>query len=356
MSVALVPHSPPLPPATQDLSTSGITKQQKAAILLNVLLSADSAPDLDNVTTGSLKTMVDTMTSFGDVDRRTVDLVILEFLTELQEFGITLSADLEEAFASLKGHVSDKALEKVRNAYVHSPAADVWQRLASAEIPELQTCLSGEHIQVVATALSKLPSTLSAEILGSMDHVRAREAMLAIINAGDVKPEIIEIIGHGLCESLFKTDGPSSFSKPPVERVGDIMNFAQSELRDQLMEEFNKTDPEQAEAIRKVMFTFPDIPTRLQPRDVSAVTRAVDPETLLRALKGAETEAPEAFEFILSSLATRAADALREELTETEAGKKKDMEAAMTELIVAIRALEGEGTITLIMEEEDEDD
>lgn len=356
MSVALVPHSPPMPPATQDLSAAGITKQQKAAILLNVLLSADAAPDLDNVTTGSLKTMVDTMTSFGDVDRHTVDLVILEFLTELQEFGITLSADLEETFASLKGHVSDKSLENVRNAYVHSPAADVWQRVASAEMPVLQSVLSGEHIQVVATALSKLPSTVSAEILGSMEQVRAREAMLAIINAGDVKPEIIEIIGHGLCESLFQSDGPSSFTKPPVERVGDIMNFAQSELRDQLMEEFGKTDPEQAEAIRKVMFTFADIPARVQPRDVSAVTRAIDPETLLRALKGAETESPESVEFILSSLATRAADALREELAETEVGKKKDMEAAMNEMIVAIRQLESEGTITLIVEDEEEED
>lgn len=209
----------------------------------------------------------------------------------------------------------------------------------------------------MAVNIAKISSTLAAEVLGIMDPAQAREAMLAIINAGDVKPEIIEIIGQGLCQSLFPAEGGgSSFAKPPVERVGDIMNFAQSGLRDQLMEDFGKSDPDQAEAIRKVMFTFPDIPARLQPRDVSAVTRAVDPETLLRAMKGAETEAPEAFDFILSSLATRAADALREEIAETEAGKKKDMEAAMTELIVAIRALEGEGTITLIMEEEGEED
>lgn len=356
MSVALVPHVPPSPPATVDVTGGEITKQQKAAILLNVLLTADAAPDLDGVATGSLKTMVDTMTSFGDVDRHTVDLVILEFLTELQEFGISLSADLDETIEALKGHVSDKALENIRKSYIQSPDADVWQRVGSVEPAELYAALKNEHLQVSATVLSKISSTMAAEVLGIMDATRAREVMLAIINAGDVKPEIIEIIGQGLCQSLFPAEGTgSSFAKPPVERVGDIMNFAQSDLRDQLMDDFGKSDPEQAEAIRKVMFTFPDIPARLQPRDVSAVTRAVDPETLLRALKGAESEVPEAFEFILSSLATRAANALREELAETEAGKKKDMEAAMTELIVAIRALEAEGTITLIMEEEDED-
>lgn len=356
MSVALVPHTPPSPPATLDGTGGEITKQQKAAILLNVLLTVDAAPDLDGVATGSLKTMVDTMTSFGDVDRHTVDLVILEFLTELQEFGISLSADLDETIEALKGHVSDKALENIRKSYIQSPDADVWQRVGSVEPAELFACLQHEHLQVTATVLSKISSTLAAEVLGSMDATRAREVMLAIINAGDVKPEVIEVIGQGLCQSLFQTEGGSSFAKPPVERVGDIMNFAQSGLRDQLMEDFGKTDPEQADAIRKVMFTFPDIPARVQPRDVSAFTRAVDPETLLRAMKGAETEAPEAFDFILSSLATRAADALREEIAETEAGKKKDMEAAMTELIVAIRQLESDGAITLIIEEEDEEE
>lgn len=325
-----------------------INKQHKAAILLSVLIKAGATPNLDEIATGSLKSIVDIMASFGEVDRKTVDLVILEFLSELQDFGLSMRGDLEDTLASLKGHVSDSALEKIRKAYVRSPAVDVWVRVASVDILQLQDCLIDEHIQIGATVLSKIPSTLAAEILGSLPPIRARETMLAIINSKNTSPEVIELIGQSISETLFSKDGPSAFAKPPIERAGDIMNFTQSETRERIMEDFGQTDPATAEQIRKVMFTFADIPQRVNPRDVSAITRSVDPETLLKAMKSAPTEA----EFLLSSLSTRIAEQLREELADLEPVKNKEAEAAMNALIIGIRQLEANGGITLIIEED----
>jgi len=345
MSLALVAHETPQQVAPVD---TPISKQHKAAILLSVLIKAGATPNLDDIATGPLKGIVDIMASFGEVDRRTVDLVILEFLSELQDFGLSMRGDLEDTLASLKGHVSDNALEKIRKAYVRSPSVDVWVRVASAEATQLQSCLDDEHLQVAATVLSKIPSTLAAQVLGGMEPARARETMLAIINSRSISPDIIALIGQSISETMFNEDGPSVFAKTPVERAGDIMNFAQSDIRDRLMEDFGQNDPDTAEKIRKVMFTFADIPARVQPRDVSAITRTVDPETLLRAMKTAPSEA----EFLLSGLSTRIADQLREELAEMDDVKKKDAEAAMNELIVGIRQLESSGEITLITEEE----
>ncbi|MBL4874814.1 MAG: hypothetical protein JKY41_15900 [Rhodobacteraceae bacterium] len=345
MSVALVAHETPPQAVPFD---SPISKSHKAAILLSVLIKAGATPNLDDIATGSLKGIVDIMASFGEVDRRTVDLVILEFLSELQDFGLSMRGDLEDTLTSLKGHVSEKALENIRKAYVRSPSVDVWVRIASAEAAQLQTCLGDEHLQVAATVLSKIPSTLAAQVLGAMEPARARETMLTIINSRKISADIIELIGQSISDSLFSQDAPSVFTTTPVERAGNIMNFAQSDIRDRLMEDFEVNDPATAEKIRKVMFTFADIPARVQPRDVSAITRTVDPEILLRALKNAPTEA----EFILSGLSTRIADQLREELSELEPVKKKDAEAAMNELIIGIRELESSGAITLITEDD----
>lgn len=77
------------------------------------------------------------MASYGNVNRHTVDLVILEFLSELQDFGLSMRGDLDDTLASLKGHVSDLALDHIRKAYVRSPAVDVWVRIASAEVAQL---------------------------------------------------------------------------------------------------------------------------------------------------------------------------------------------------------------------------
>ncbi len=356
MSVALVPQKPPSPPVlAQNPAAVPITKQQKAAVLLSVLIKADAAPNLDKIATQSLKNVVDIMANYGDVGRDTVDQVILEFLTELGAFGLSMRSELEETLNALKGHVSDKVLDNIRKAYTRSPDVDVWTRITSAEPGDLRKCLETEHVQVAATVLSKIPSTFSAEVLGGMEPTQAREVMLAIINAGDASPEVIEAIGQSISTTLFASDGPDMFEKSPVERAGDIMNFAQSETRERLLDDFTKNDPETAAKIRKVMFTFPDIPDRIQPRDISAVTRAVPPETLLKALKGAEADAPQAAEFILSSLSTRAAAQLREELGEMETIKKKDMESAMNEVIVGIRQLETDGAITLIVEDEEDE-
>lgn len=171
MSVALVAQESTSQIAIID---APINKQHKAAILLSVLIKAGATPDLDEISTGSLKSIVDIMASFGEVDRKTVDLVILEFLSELQDFGLSMRGDLEVTLASLKGHVSDYALEKIRKAYVRSPAVDVWIRVASADAQQLKNCLANEHIQITATVLSKIPSTLAAEVLA-----RCRQRSLA---------------------------------------------------------------------------------------------------------------------------------------------------------------------------------
>jgi len=232
MSVALVAQQPAV---ANSQFAPVISKQHKAAILLSVLIKAGATPNLDEIATGSLKGIVDIMASFGEVDRKTVDLVILEFLSELQGFGLSMRSDLEDTLASLKGHVSDSVLEKIRKAYVRSPAVDVWVRVASATPQHLLNCLKDEHIQVAATALSKIPSTLAAEILGAMPPTRARETMLAIIKSKNISPGVIELIGQNISDTLFNEVDPSAFTKSPVERAGDIMNFAQGETRDRLM-------------------------------------------------------------------------------------------------------------------------
>ncbi|MEO1920191.1 MAG: hypothetical protein ABGW81_10910 [Paracoccaceae bacterium] len=88
MSLALIPHDPPAPPAGEP----GINKQHKAAILLSALIKADASPDLDGTATVFLKDIADIMASYGDVKRHTIDLVILEFLSELQDFGLSMRA------------------------------------------------------------------------------------------------------------------------------------------------------------------------------------------------------------------------------------------------------------------------
>jgi flagellar motor switch protein FliG len=76
------------------------------------------------------------------------------------------------------------------------------------------------------------------------------------------------------------------------------------------------------------------------------------------ALAGAQAgELAPAAEFILANMSKRMAEAIREEMQEAGRVRPRDGEAAMTEVVNAIRRLQAAGEITLRRpgEEEDED-
>ena len=101
------------------------------------------------------------------------------------------------------------------------------------------------------------------------------------------------------------------------------------------------------------MFTFPDIPKRVEKRDIGAVVRAMDNESLIQALAGAAENAPETREFILSSISSRVAEQLREELGEAGKIKIRIAEDAQNAMIRTIRELETAGELTLVDDEDE---
>jgi flagellar motor switch protein FliG len=110
-----------------------------------------------------------------------------------------------------------------------------------------------------------------------------------------------------------------------------------------------------AAEVRKAIFTFVHIPTRLNPRDTPKVTRLVEQPQLVTALAAAvgKPGLEEAAEFILANISQRLAQGLREEMGVRGKIKDKDAEEAMNALVNAIRTLEASGEIFLIQPEEE---
>jgi len=84
--------------------------------------------------------------------------------------------------------------------------------------------------------------------------------------------------------------------------------------------------------------------------------REVEQPVLLRALSAPDPTDAAAAEFILSNLSQRMADGLREEMEEMGKVRARDIEDAKTEVITAIRRLEEQGELTLILPLDEDDD
>ena len=129
---------------------------------------------------------------------------------------------------------------------------------------------------------------------------------------GNVDPEAVRRIGLSLVGQL-DAQPPRAFDTDPVARVGAILNVSAAVTREEVLSGLEQEDAAFAEEVRRKIFTYAHIPTRLSPRDVPKLLRVVDPSMLVTALTfgGAEVS-----DFLLTNISQRMAQSLREEMAE----------------------------------------
>ena len=328
-----------------------LTQSQKAAIIARVLMDHDALPPLNEFLPRQQKQILREMSGLRHVPRDRLAVLIAEFERELNNIGVTFSGGFASAIQRLEDQLSPDTLEEVRSSELPAEKTDPWDRLNELEPEELAGLIDGESTEVAALTLSKLNVTSAATLLGLLPGPKAREVTLAISRCTAIRPTQLEAIGRLFCTRLDEIPDVV-FDSGPAERVGAILNSSASATRDTLLDGLTETDERFAREVRRKIFTFKDIPARLDTRSVPALTRAIDQPTLVVALVGAQQELPEAASFIIDNMSQRMANQIRDEMEEQTGVKPDTAEEAMSAVVAAIRALEASGEIELIPVEE----
>ncbi len=218
---------------------------------------------------------------------------------------------------------------------------DPWETITGLDPLRLLPVLEEESVEIAAVLLSKLKVSTAAELLGKLPGPRARRVAYAVSLTGAIEPDVVEKIGRSLAEQL-DAQPLKAFADGPVERVGAILNFSPAATRDEVLQGLDEDDAAFAAEVRKAIFTFSNIPQRLDPRDIPKVTKDLDQVQLITALAFATGEMEKVVEFILGgSMSKRMAEQLREEMENVGTVKPAEGgEAAMNAVVAAIRELE----------------
>ena len=96
-----------------------------------------------------------------------------------------------------------------------------------------------------------------------------------------------------------------------IKSAADLLNWFDKEEGKELLKSIEKRNPKLGGSIRQRMFRFEDL-VRLSPGDVSKITKEVDQDDLVIALKNAS---PELKKIIYSTMSKRAVEALEEQLS-----------------------------------------
>lgn len=339
------------------VSSSGgrrfLSSKQKAAVIVRYLLTEGTKIPLASLPEHMQAALAEQMGQMRLIDRDTLADVVSEFLAELESVGLAFPGGIEGALSMMDGHISQNAASRLRRMASASSKVDPWERITALPPERLLPILSDEAVEVGAVMLSKLPVAKAADLLGRLPGDRARRVAYAVSMTGNVDPETVRRIGAALLAEL-DNQPPKAFDTGPVERVGAILNVSPALTREDVLQGLEAEDAGFAAEVRRAIFTFIHIPSRLSPRDAPKITRLVEQAQLVTALAGAQGKPglEDAAEFLLANISQRLAQGLREEMAARGKVKDKDAEEAMTAIISAIRTLEASREITLIQPEE----
>jgi len=332
---------------------ANLTDVEKAAVILAVLGPKIAATLLEGFDRPRIQRFAHAVNDMQNINAETVDNTIAEFLEHLErEAGIAGGGDETRKF--LEEFMEQEQVNQLMDD-VAAKGRSVWGALNEVADPRLLSWLKSEHPQVAAITLTKLSPAKTARLLEQLEPETSSQLVLRMNQATSAPPQVTERIGEIIKQEFLPTTIVKKGRKDPPELIAAVMNHVSSGVRDHLMQHMETNTPSLAETVRKFVFTYEDIPTRISGRDVSQILKVVDEAVLLTALKSTGEAAIATSEFILSNISSRLATRLRDDLKELPNPKAKEFEAAQSTIVAEIVALRDQGVLKMLEIETAED-
>jgi flagellar motor switch protein FliG len=321
-----------------------LSGRQKAAIVCMAIGAEHAAKLTAGLHPEEAEIVALEMAQLDRVPQATIDVVLAEWLEttlgvdSISAGGVEFAKDvLEKAFGSAKAQT---ILKRIQGQLADS---DRFGRLRRADPQQLGNTLRGEHPQTIALILAHLDPIHVAAIIRELEPAIGGEVMFRIARMEKVSPEMISLVERAIGSEadLAFSQGMSSVGGPAA--VAAVLNLVSSSLEKEVLDLVAEKDPQLSEQIKNLMFVFEDL-TSLDDKSLQRVLREVDVKQLALALKAAS---PELKTKIMGTMSQRAVTGLREEMEFLGPVKMRDVEAAQTDIVSKVRALEETGEIVL---------
>ena len=203
--------------------------------------------------------------------------------------------------------------------------------------------ISKEHPQTIALILSQLDPSQAAGVLNILPEELQSEVTYRVAAMENISPQVLREIEDTLANELqaILTGQITEIGGP--KEVAEILNMTGRSTEKAVLERLDSQDPEIAEEIRNMMFTFDDI-ANLTDREIQMVLREVDTKDLATALKGS---APEMQDRIFSNVSERVSQMIREEMEFSGPIRMSDVEEVQLRVVQTVRQLEEAGQVTV---------
>lgn len=319
---------------------NGVTK---AAILLMSLGEQAASQVLQHMDPKEVQAVGSAMATLSNVSKEQVSGVLNDFVTTIErQTGLGLGTDEYVRKVLVQALGEDKAggmIDRIlRGANTKGLETLKWMDpRAVAEIIRL------EHPQIIAIVLSYLDGDQAAEILQYFpDRVRV-DVLMRIATIDGIQPVALAELNEIMEKQFSGNTNVKTSSVGGIKSAADILNFMDSSVEGEIMDNVKEIDADLGQQIQDLMFVFDNL-LEVSERDIQTILREISSESLVLALKGADEELKEK---IFKNMSKRAAEMLRDDLEAKGPVKLSDVEGAQKEILAVARRLAEAGDISL---------
>lgn len=316
----------------------------KAAILVNYLGKDAIRVLFTKMDDGDIRKLIHLMSKYKIVPVHITKRVLEEFyetLSESEDFIFSEKISSKESIIDALGE--ERARGIMGGLNIASAGGRTLESLEMVDAKALSTFLVNEHPQTVAVILAHLEPEKKGEVLRRLPEALQAEVVLRMANLDNVDPELIADIDKVLKNQLSNTHTVEQSSLGGVQPVAEMLNVMDKNTEQSIMSRLEEKDPLLAEEIRKLMFVFEDI-IKIDDRGIQILLKEVPNDRLLLSLKTANEDIRAK---IFKNISARAAEMLREDLSNMGPARLSDVEGAQQEIVNVARRLEAEGKIII---------
>ena len=212
--------------------------------------------------------------------------------------------------------------------------------LHETDAKTLAQFLHDEHPQTVAFILAHLYPAHAGEVFSLMPEDKQAEVAYRITRLGSTSPGAIEEVSKVLRNEIRQVQGKQVGGVRPI---AEILNFVDNATEERVMTGLNEYEPQLADSIRQLMFTFDDL-GKIDDQSMQVLVREVEKDKWVMAMR---TASPNLKKKIFGNMSERAGALLKEEMESMGPVRLRDVESAQREIIDFARRLEAEGKIYL---------
>ncbi len=325
----------------------GESGTQKAAKFLLLLSRDDATSILKHMTPEEVERIaieIARIKRIGIDDARKT----LEEFGKLTRRGASVRGGSDVARQMLVGAFGREKGERIFTKAVPTGIDNPFDFLDELDFQQILMVLKHEPASVVSVVLPYLDPQRAAEVLEAFHPELQRAVARRIANLQTISPEVLQRVAEALKERIRRqgkviteeVDGPSV--------LAEILRYTNVDRENEILDDLDSYNPDLTEVIRDKLLTF-DVIFRIRDQDLQMILRDFSETEIATILKGKNEESRNR---ILSSISSRRASLVQEEMEHLGPMKRSDVDQATREFLFYIRDLEQEGK--LVIDEQDE--